>query len=285
MNKFFINIVRYLFDFIGPLIGPPNHNVQIKTILIDEGVKLTIFTPSNLAKKNIILYFHGGGWIVGSIRAYERILKYICFKTEFLVIGVDYRKAPEYKYPQSSNDAIAAYIWVIKNIVKDDKIKISIIGDSAGGSLVAGLMKWIKQQNLISPNLAILIYPAIGIDRQSMDYLKYSKPRWLNLPGYYAIKYFFSQYLKDSNDLESLNNIQLLPSSFKDNTDTKILILMAQWDPLTKLILNWKEKQIHSSENIECIIYPKTIHGFINFTRFSRQAKIALDKIIDSLLL
>lgn len=291
MNKLIISAIRFLFNLVGPLLGPSGCRVKTEDVLLEENFKLKIYTPhAAVPSKNVALYFHGGGWIIGSVKAYDRILKYICFNTGFTVVGVDYRKAPEFKYPKSTEDAITAYLWVIDNIIKgDNDPKIALIGDSAGGSIVTELSEIIKRKNYVVPNLNVLIYPAIGLPPNSLAILKKAKPKWLNLFGYLLLKYCLYQYYNNLNELKSVDNIL---SSFDTPHKTgdgaynpKILILMAECDPLSKFIFKWKKEQLklNKDQHIEYVTYLNTIHGFINFSSISKQARKALDDIVHAL--
>jgi|GEM_PF-3809878 len=253
MNKIIIAIFRLLFDFIGPLLGPKNCKIETKEILLRENLKIKIYTPPTKTKNDVALYFHGGGWIIGSVKAYDRILKFICFKTGFTIVGVDYRKAPEFKYPSSIEDAAASYLWVMDNIIKgDNSAKIALIGDSAGGSIVAELISIIKRKSYKMLNLAVLVYPAIGLSVNSLPVLKKSKPRWLNLFGYIGLKYCLNQYYNNMDELSDISS-DLNISSNTNSRDSKILILLAQHDPLSKFIFKWRKEQLkaNAGQNIE----------------------------------
>lgn len=289
MNKLIISVVRFLFDLVGPLLGPSNCNVKTKNVLLKKDLKLKIYTKYEVASRNVVLYFHGGGWVVGSVKAYDKILKCICFNTGFTVIGVDYRKAPEFKYPKSTEDAHTAYLWVIDNIIERDACaKIVLIGDSAGGSIVTELTDVIKHNNYLAPNLNVLIYPAIGLSPNSLAILKKSKPRWLNLFGYLLLKYCLSQYYNNLNELKS-NNIILSKLNFPTalyvaDCNLKTLILIAEHDPLSKFIIKWMNAQSQSSsQTLKYIIYPNTLHGFINFSSISKQARKAIDDAVSAI--
>jgi acetyl esterase len=286
MNKIIIAIFRLLFDLVGPLLGPKNYKIETKEILLKENLKIKIYTPLINTKNDVALYFHGGGWIIGSVKAYDRILKFISSKTGFTVVGIDYRKAPEFKYPSSIEDAATSYLWVMDNIIKNDSsAKIALIGDSAGGSIVTELIKIIKLKSYVMADLAVLIYPAIGLSANSLSILKKSKPRWLNLFGYIGLKYCLNQYYNNTDELsDTSSDLNILSNT--NSREPKISILLAEYDPLSKFIFKWRKEQLKANEDrtIEYLTYPNTIHGFINFSRISKQARKALNKIVDSLI-
>lgn len=134
-------ILRFFFDYSASIIGPKSERLEsVQDIYITDDFKLRIYKPSLESSNNprpTLVYFHGGGWTIGSLKAYDRVLRYLCYHTGYMVIGVEYRKAPEYKFPIAANDALFAYQWVIDNITElgGDINKITIGGDSAGGNL------------------------------------------------------------------------------------------------------------------------------------------------------
>ena len=106
--------------------------------LSESGVTLRVITPQTTAK-SIVIYYHGGGWVCGSINAYESVAREIASSASAVVIMVDYRLAPEFPYPIPVNDCWDALLWVDENrqLLNANNLPIILAGDSAGGNLAA----------------------------------------------------------------------------------------------------------------------------------------------------
>lgn len=132
-----------------------------------------IYTPKNCEKNKLptILYLHGGGWVLGGIDNCSKFCQSLAAKAEAVVVAIEYRLAPETKYPMSIIDSNAAYDWIEKNIEKfcGDKNKIFVAGDSAGGHLCAALIQTRIQKNQTLPLGTILFYPVTTFENRSTD--------------------------------------------------------------------------------------------------------------------
>jgi acetyl esterase len=123
-------------------LGPmrPVQSITPENISSSQGhqIPIQIITPKNYQKnKPIIVYLHGGGFVIGCVNFYKPIMTSLAQYTGCIVIGVDYRKAPEHKFPAAPDDCLEAIQWIIKNGEKygGDTTKICVMGDSAGGTL------------------------------------------------------------------------------------------------------------------------------------------------------
>jgi acetyl esterase/lipase len=124
-------------------IGPtrPVKSIIPETIISSQGheIPLQIYTPMNHQEGSpIIIYLHGGGFVIGCVKFYETVLTSLALYTGCIVIGVDYRKAPEHKFPAAPEDCLEATRWIIQNGKKygGDPTKICVMGDSAGGTVL-----------------------------------------------------------------------------------------------------------------------------------------------------
>jgi acetyl esterase/lipase len=122
-------------------IGPtrPVKSITSDTVLSSHGhqIPLHIYTPYNHKEGSpILIYLHGGGFVIGSVKFYETVLTSLALYTGCIVIGIDYRKAPEHKFPAAPEDCLEATRWIIRNgkKYKGDPTKICVLGDSAGGT-------------------------------------------------------------------------------------------------------------------------------------------------------
>ena len=136
----------------------------------EYNVPVRLFFPRTTKRKDILgkklpvlIFFHGGGWVTDSIDNYERICALMADTTKYIVISVEYRLAPEYKFPTGLLDCYAVAKEVFEN-PRFDKDKVTIMGDSAGGNLAAAVCQMARDKKEFQPQKQILIYPVVGND-------------------------------------------------------------------------------------------------------------------------
>ncbi len=194
---------------------------------------MRIFSPKNVKTDRILLFFHGGGWVVGNIDSYTKVCANMAVITKHIVISVDYRLAPEHKFPCGLEDCYA----VAKEIFLDGKYKeikpenITLIGDSAGGNLAAALSLMARDRGEFMPMKQILIYPATSTDHgesspfdsvrdNGKDYLLTSK----RVDGYLEL------YMSSEEDKNNPYFAPLVSTDLTNQPET--LIISAEFCPL-----------------------------------------------------
>lgn len=130
-------------------------------------------TPSHCTSNKTILYFHGGAYSHGSVKGYKNLLGRIAKSAGCKLFAADYRLAPEHTFPAATEDALAAYLHLLKT--GHNASNIVLIGDSAGGGLVFATLLQIKQQNLAMPAGAICLSPWLDLDNSDEEALLYEK--------------------------------------------------------------------------------------------------------------
>src|SRR6201996_649148 len=148
-------------------------------------IHLRIYTPKN-AKGNlpVIVYYHGGGFVIGGIKAYDASANILADKTGAIVVSVGYRLAPQFKYPYAHNDAFTAYQWVVHNAAtfKGDSTKIAVAGESAGGNLALSTAIKARDKKVGLPAAILAIYPVAGADMKTDSYQKFADALPLSRP-------------------------------------------------------------------------------------------------------
>jgi acetyl esterase len=147
--------------------GPGGHKTRIR-----------IYTPKDkkLEDLPVIIYYHGGGMMMGSLEQYEPIVRRLCQKSEMIVVSVDYRMSPEYKFPTALNDSYSALQWVEKNAQSfgGDPKKLVVAGDSGGGLIAAVMTQDARDKNGPAISFQVLIYPAVGTRGNSRSLDKFA---------------------------------------------------------------------------------------------------------------
>ncbi|MDP9486124.1 MAG: alpha/beta hydrolase [Actinomycetota bacterium] len=135
-------------------------------------IPIRVYTPAGEGPKPVIVYFHGGGWVIGELDTVDNPLRRIANRTGAVVVSVDYRLAPEHVYPAAFDDCYAATAWVAEHAAElgGDPERVAVCGDSAGGNLAAAVA--IAARDRQGPRLAaqLLIYPVTDFDFTTESY-------------------------------------------------------------------------------------------------------------------
>src|ERR1700704_6280499 len=164
-----------------------------------------IFTPKRLRKTNglapVLAFFHGGGWTIGNLDSHDVVCRKLAHEGELIVISVDYRLAPEHKFPAAIDDAISAAKWAAANAkgLGIDTQRLMVGGDSAGGNLAAVVALAARDGD--GPKIAgqVLIYPATNF---AMTHPSHSEPETSILLTHSVIKWFCNHYLSGPADAD-----------------------------------------------------------------------------------
>jgi len=277
----FLSILKFLCDLSANLIGPKAYNIKAYDLLIN-GIKIRVYSPNKYkVMRPVVIYYHGGGWILGSIKSYDRLLQFISFHGDCIVVAIEYRKAPEYKFPIALNDAYLGYRWTIENIsvLEGDLANVIVCGDSAGGNLAVGLLKMLHDEKAIIPSLLILIYPLLETKISFNRKLTKSKFQYILYKISAAtLKYCLKHYLTNLQDYES-PYISLIDNFNKNIEYPATLIIISQLDCLTFGINSYAKKLESLGTKVTIKEYPYVFHGFLNFSRISKEANLALHYI------
>jgi acetyl esterase len=277
-----LNILfRLVCNISSKFIGPKLCSVKVSSHTVSK-VNIKVYSPEGARNKPVILYYHGGGWVIGSINSYDRIFRYISFNSGCIVVAIEYRKAPEYKFPIAMQDSYLGYIWAINNIYKlnGDINRLVLCGDSAGCNLILGVLAIINKQKVPKiPYLLVLIYPLLE------PKITPGRTRsWLYKISNIILDYSLRQYLTP----KAQHNIQQI--SFISNFDKNItypttLIFTAQLDALTPDINRYSSKLKSTGTKVFIKEYPGAFHGAINFSGICKVSKAMLSDISKHIVL
>jgi acetyl esterase len=196
---------------------------------VAPGVKARIYTPkSGTAPFPVIVYYHGGGWVIANLNTYDPSVRALCEQTGAVIVSVAYRQAPEHKFPTAHNDSFAAYQWVVKNAasIKGDPNKIAVAGESAGGNLACAVSMMARDKKVALPKHQLLVYPIAGYDMNTPSYQANTQTKPLNKD---LMAWFFQHYLRTPADGKS-PMIDLVHANLKGLPPTTLIT--DQYDPL-----------------------------------------------------
>lgn len=222
-------------------------------------IPIRIYMPEGSGPSPVIVYYHGGGFVVATINTYDESARRLCNYANAIVVSVEYRKAPEAPYPAAREDAIDAYKWAVYTMPSFFTVtgKVAVAGESAGGNLAAEVSIAARNQGLQMPTHQLLIYPVTSSDtKQKSDLLYTSSFLPLNTA---LLEYFFKLYVPDMSEAND-------PGVAPINANLKHLppatILAAEEDPLVSDGQDYFEKLRAAGNEVKYVLYPGTTHEF-----------------------
>lgn len=214
-------------------------------------------------KLPVLLFFHGGGWVTESIDNYDRVCARMSQATGQVVVSVQYRLAPEHRFPTGLMDCYAAAraLYTNRFLLNTDPEKITVMGDSAGGNLAASVCLMAKARGEFMPKKQILIYPALyNCYTEKSPYPSVKE----NGEGYLLTAEKMEDYLKlYQREEEDRLNPYFAPLLAEDLSDMpKTLILTAEFDPLRDEGEDYGRRLLEAGNLVEAHRIPGALHGF-----------------------
>ena len=178
-------------------------SVANRTISGKSGpIPVRIYTPKGAGPFPVVVYYHGGGWVIADLDTYDASPRTIANLADAVVVSSHYRQGPEHKFPAAHEDAFTAYRWVLANTeaLKADSTKVAVMGESAGGNLAAAVAMMARDSSMQVPAYQVLVYPIAGSDTNTPSYQENSAAKPLNKP---MMQWFFKNYLRTPEDGKS----------------------------------------------------------------------------------
>ncbi|RPD44096.1 alpha/beta hydrolase [Hymenobacter sediminis] len=225
-----------------------------------DGILVRIYTPTGVSGPlPVVVYYHGGGWVIGSLDVYEPSAKALAEKSGAIVVNVDYRLSPEAKFPAAHEDAYAAYKWARDNAASfgGNPAKVATAGESAGGNMAVAVALLAKERTFTLPTHILSVYPVANNDLNTASYIQYAAAQPLNRPN---IQYFTANYFRtmaDGDDrlisLVDVADLRGLPAT---------TIVAAEIDPLQTEGKQLADKLTQVGVANQYMLYPGTTHEF-----------------------
>lgn len=260
---------------------PELQSVQPLAIPSPTGsIPARVYTPKTLRKANglapCLVFFHGGGWVIGDLNSHDVVCRKLADEGQLIVISVDYRLAPEHKFPAAVDDAIEATKWIAGNAkpLGIDASRLMVGGDSAGGNLAAVVAISARDGN--GPRLAgqVLIYPATDF---AMTHPSHSEPETSILLTHSVIKWFRDHYLNGAADAADwrasparATTLRGLPPAY---------VLTAGADPLRDEGDEYASRLKEAGVPVTYRTFPGQFHGFFTMGKLLQQANVAASEI------
>lgn len=260
---------RQLKTAAHPVIKPFYEMWDHKVSIGEYDIPVRIFMPPPaFAFKKVLIFFHGGGFVFGNIDTYTNVCSNMAKQTGHAVVSVDYRLAPEYKFPTAPEDcyAVTREIFLNAELLDVDPDQITLVGDSAGGNLAAVVSLMAKERGEFLPRRQILLYPSTGSDHSEAspypsviengtDFLLTSK----------KICDFLDLYKGSEEDLLNPYLAPILAKDLSHQPDT--LIITAQYDPLRDEAEIYGRRLYEEGNHVEVYRMKDALHGFITLPK------------------
>ena len=239
-----------------------------------------IYTPKNLRKADglapCLVFFHGGGWVIGDLDSHDVVCRKLADEGELIVMSVDYRLAPEHKFPAAVDDAIAATRWIAEHAKQHsiDPSRLMVGGDSAGGNLAAVVAIAARDGN--GPDIAgqVLIYPAIDF---AMTHPSHREPETSILLTHSVILWFRDHYL---NGVADVHDWRASPARAKTLIGLPpAYVLTAGADPLRDEGEEYARRLTEAGVPVTYRHFPGQFHGFFTMGKLLQQANVAASEI------
>jgi acetyl esterase len=241
-----------------------------------SNLPIRIYRPSEENNLPALVFFHGGGWVLNFLDIYEPALRKIAKNGNFVIIAVEYQKAPEHSYPAPLDDCYATLKWVIENAAElgIDLAAIGVGGDSAGGNLASSVALKACSEQSISLAFQLLIYPCNDYQMNYPSATNYSQGYGLTTQ---AMKWFWDQYLSKVEDREDPYAVPVKANSLRGVAPA--ILIAAEFDPLTDDVKNYYQKLIKDSVPAIYKEFAGQIHGFFNLSGVTEDAESLYSEI------
>ena len=264
---------------LTPPVDPSLAVKKVENLMIpgpDGKIPIRLYYPSGDPPFAVIVYFHGGGWVMGDLDTHHGVCQALAKRSSCLVVSVDYRLAPEHRYPAAVEDAYAATSWVAENAdaIQADPDRLAVGGDSAGGHLAAVVALMARDRKGPRIDLQVLIYPITDCKFNTPSYIENKEGYMLTID---LMKWFWNHFIEDEGQA---NDPYVSPLRAKNFSDLpQALIITAEYDPLRDEGEAYGKRLQEAGVKVTLSRHPGMIHGFIRMNARLDKAKEALDEV------
>lgn len=243
----------------------------------DEEIKCRVYIPEGQGPFPIFIYYHGGGWVLGDIESTDSSCRMIANRTASIVVSVNYRLSPEYKFPTPVEDAYAALEWVYEKgaSFNGDVTRLAVGGDSVGGNLATVVTMMARDRK--GPNITaqVLIYPPTNLEFNTESHQTFAKGFGLDRE---QLIWFRNHYLR--NDEDRCNDYAS-PLVAEDLSDLPpAIVITAENDVLRDEGMAYAERLKKFGVQVEYACELGMVHGFFaHMAIFSKNIESTVSKI------
>lgn len=268
---------REAMEAMGAMRGgepQPIADVSDRTIPGPAGeIPVRIYRPARDGVRPVLVYFHGGGWVLGSLKTHDGVCRALANAADCVIVSVDYRLAPECPYPAAPDDCYAATAWVAANAasIGADGARLAIGGDSAGGNLTAVVALMARDRGGPAIRFQLLVYPVTDFSFETASYRD-------NAEGYLLttgdMRWFWNHYLRDEAAGAHGFASPLRAESLKGLPPA--LVITAEFDPLRDEGEAYARRLQEAGVPTTLSRYDGMIHGFFSMGDMLDGGKVAV---------
>jgi acetyl esterase len=229
-----------------------------------DGVPARLYRPNDRKDLGLLVYYHGGGWVCGSINTHDDVCRKLAQSMGHAVLSVDYRLAPEFAFPEPLNDCIVALRWAYAHASElgIDASRIAVGGDSAGGNLAAA----VANLQPVPLKFQMLIYPVTDATRSSQSYQDNATGYRLTANG---MKWFCDHYLSGSIGSPTDPRVSpLFADAVTLASAPPAIVITAEFDPLRDEGEQYAHRLLEAGVACSLTRYYGQIHGFFSMSHF-----------------
>jgi len=246
----------------------PVEMARVENLSMDlpgRAIPARLYVPEDAGDRPaLVAYFHGGGWVLGGLETHDATCRSLAQASGAAVLSVDYRLAPEARYPAAAEDCYDACIWAEVNADKlgVDASRLAVAGDSAGGNLAAAVSLMARDRGGPAIRHQLLIYPVTDSDFERVSYADNGGGEYFLSTG--AMKWFWAHYMGETNPIDAplarvlhVEDLSNLPSA---------TVITAQYDPLRDEGDDYAKRLAAAGVATDHQTAPGMIHGFFGMS-------------------
>lgn len=242
-------------------------------------IPVRIYRPDTTEPLPLMVYFHGGGFVIGDLNSHDNLCRAFCNALPAVVVSVDYRLAPEHRFPAAVEDAYAATCWAAAHAgeLGADMRHLIVAGDSAGGNLAAVVCQQARDEK--GPQIAhqVLLYPVCDADLESESYIRLGQGYFLETD---MMRWFWDNYLPDVAMRANPRACPLRAGSLHGLPAATVII--GEYDPLSGEGQAYAERLRTAGVPVHLQEYTGVIHGFMSFIGVADQADRAFAEVVQA---
>ena len=257
-------------------VGPEVAAVENRSIPGPDGdVPVRIYTPEGSGPLPILVWYHGGGWVIGDLESADPTARHLCKGAGCVVVSVDYRLSPETKFPGPAEDCYSATVWAAENAASlgADASRLAVGGDSAGGNLAAGISLMAADRGGPSIVHQLLVYPVTERNYETASYVD-------NAEGYMlardAMRFYWDAYL--GSDADASNPYAAPMQAGSLSGQPQALVITAEFDPLRDEGEAYGRRLQEAGVETTISRYDGMIHGFFGMVGIMDKSGLVMEE-------
>jgi acetyl esterase len=260
----------------GGTLPPPEPvaHVYDRTMPGPQGVvPVRVYTPEGTGPFPVVVYIHGGGWVIGGIQAYDSSARALANAAKSVVVSVGYRYAPEHPFPAAHEDCYVVTQYIIGNagVINGDPKRVAIAGESAGGNMATAVCLMARDRKGRMPVHQLLVYPVTDTRMNTPSYQENARAKPLNKP---MMRWFARHAVEDRDDLNSKYLAVLRNPNLKDLPPATVIT--AEIDPLRSEGKAYADRLKAAGVSVRYKNYEGVAHEFFGMGAVVDKAKDAV---------